>query len=213
MFYLMTATTFAVFFFGCKTAQSSNEMPTPNQTNGKASPTATPPFDEIPQTEIKSDAVSRVEFRTVYKDFYDADAKCHKDYVEYFGKEDGAASSSSPCEATLSFERNGAVTKTIVVRRWDKTARQTKEVEKYVWTAKISAEQFNQTAKIVMEDEGFKTWRDGTSLNVSNATVSVTHPKGTRSMQMNLVTETVNRLPLFGEFKRLDKELIWEKKQ
>lgn len=214
MFYLMTAT-FAVFFFGCKATQSSgSDLPTPNKSIAEASPTVAPKSDEIPQTEIKSDAVSRIEFNTVYKDFYDADSKCHKDYVEYFGKEDGAMGPSSPCAVTLTFKRDGgAATKTIAVRRWDKAAREMKEVEKTVWTARLSPEQFDRLAKVVTEDENFKSWRDGTMINVSNASVSVTHPEGTRSMQMNLVEETVNRVLLFGEFKRLDKEIRWEKAQ
>lgn len=214
-FYLAIATLGAVLFPGCKAAQpSGNDLPAQNKSIAEASPTVAPKSDEIPQTEIKSAAVSQIEFNTVYKDFYDADSKCHKDYVEYFGKEDGAMGLSSPCAVSLTFKRDGGdAAKTIAVRRWDKAARETKEVERTVWTAKISPEQFARLVKTVTEDEGFKSWRDGTMINVSNASVSVVYPKGRRSMQMNLVEETVNRVLLFGEFKRLDKEIKWEKAQ
>lgn len=211
--FCLTTMAFAAIFFGCKTAQSSNDLPSQNQTVAKMSPTATPPV-EIPQVEIKSDAVSSLEFKTVYKDFYEENSKCRKDYVEYFGKEDGAASSSSPCAVSLIFKRdNSAAIKTIEVRRWDKQARETKVVEKNSWAAKISPEQFDRLAKTTTEDEDFKSWRDGTMINVSNTSISVVYPKGTRTMMMNLVKENVSRVSLFGEFKRLDKEIQWEKTQ
>lgn len=206
----MTAALFTIFFFGCKAAQSSN---VPNKNIVKISPTATPFPGEIPQIEIKSEDVSSLEFRTVFKDFYDENSKCHKDYVEYFGREDGMMSPSSPCAVSLEFKRDGTATKTISIRRYDKSARETKEVEKTIWTAKISLEQFDKLAKVVTDDEGFKMWRDGMTITVSNASVSAAHPKGTRSMQMNLVKETANRVPLFNEFVKTDREIKWEKSQ
>lgn len=133
----MTAAAFAVFFCGCKAAQSSSETPTQqNQTIAKTpSPTATPVMieqQEIPQTEIKSGEINSLALETVYKDYFDEGSKCRKTYNEYFGEADGAFSESSPCTINLTFDRNGDAKKTVEVRRYGKAAREYKTVEKSV---------------------------------------------------------------------------------
>jgi hypothetical protein len=211
IFNLMITAAFAAFFYGCKTAQSS-ETP-PNKMNVQTSPNGTPVSGQIPPVEIKSGEVSALAMETVYKNYFEEGSKCRKNYVEYFGNEDGAASSSSPCTISFSFEKDGGATKTIQIRRWDKTSKGFKTVEKSVWTAHVSGEQFAALAKIITENEAFKSWQDGVMINVSNSKVSATHPKGTRTAMSNVDEKTVLFLPLLDAFRRLDKEIKWETAQ
>ena len=176
----------------------------------QTSPTATPASGQIPPMIIKSDEVSQLSMETVYKNYFEEGSKCRRTYNEYFGNDDGAGSSSSPCTINFSFEKTGGATKTLVIRRWDKTAKGFKVVEKSVWTAKISGEQFAALAKNITENEAFKAWQDGMSINVSNSKVSATHPRGTRTAMSNVDEKAVQFLPMLDAFRQTDKEIKWE---
>jgi hypothetical protein len=212
IFNLMITAALAAFLYGCKTAQSSETLP-PNKMNAQISPTATPVSGQIPPVIIRSDKVSALAMETVYKNYYDEGSKCRKNYVEYFGNEDGAAGSSSPCTINISLERDGGATKTLQIRRWDKTAKGFKVVEKSVWTARIERGQFDALAKIVTENAAFKAWQDGVMINVSNSKVSATHPKGTRTVMSNVDEKAVQFLPMLAAFSQIDKEIKWETAQ
>lgn len=204
LFYLAATAACISLVNGCKIIHS-NETTAPDKTNVRASPVDTP----ITQTEIKSDEVSSLTLKTVYKDYFDESSKCHKTYNEFFGDKDGAYSSDSPCTLNLSFDRDGGAEKIIEIRRYDKTARQYNVVEKSRWTGKISAEQFSALAKIITDNAVFKDWQD-VMLYVSNSRISITHPKGTRAAMSNVDQKTFVFLPMLESFKRLEKEIRWE---
>lgn len=210
VFCFLTAATFAVFFVGCKTVQSNETLPQ-NRVIGQASPTAMPTAKSVPQLTIKSDEVSSLTLETVYKNYFDEGSKCRKTYNEFFGNEDGAWSPSSPCTMNVLFDRDGGAAKTIEIRRYDKTAKEYKTVEKSIWKAKIPREQFDALAKTITENKAFKAWQDGIMINVSNSEVSATHPKGTRTVMSNVDEKTIQFLPMLDAFKQLDKKIDWEK--
>ena len=212
IFNLTLTAALAAFLYGCKDVRSSENAP-PNKTNGQTSPTAAPVSEQIPPMVSKSDEVTVLAMETVYKNYFEEGSKCRKTYNEYFGNEDGAASTSSPCTINFSFEKTGGATKTLEIRRWDKTAKGFKTVEKSVWTAKISGEQFDRLAKSVTENQAFKAWQDGMSIYVSNSQVSATHPRGTRTAMSNVDEKTVRFLPLLDAFRELDQQIKWEKAQ
>ncbi|HEY0428854.1 MAG TPA: hypothetical protein VGC76_13820 [Pyrinomonadaceae bacterium] len=211
IFNFMITAALAAFFYGCKTAQS-RETPK-NQAIAQTSPAVTPISKQISPVEIKSDEVSVLALETVYKNYFEEGSKCRKTYNEYFGNEDGVGSSSSPCTINFSFEKEGGARKTVQIRRYDRAAKEFKTIEKSIWTARISGEQFDALAKIITENEAFKSWQDGMQINISNSKISATHPKGTRTVMSNVDEKTIQFLPMMDAFGRLDKEIKWEKAQ
>jgi hypothetical protein len=109
-----------------------------------ATPTQSPistPIQEIPNPEIKAADVKSVTIDTVYKGFFEPRNKCAKTYNEYFGNDDGIYSSSSPCNIRMSFDREGHSARSIVISRWDKTAKEKHVIEKSdstIWSMHMS---------------------------------------------------------------------------
>lgn len=181
-----------------------------SQLTPKTTPTTTP-NQQMPKIEIKSSEVSSLALNTVYKDFFPADSKCRKNYIELFGKDDGFYSESSPCTIDIVFNRDGSATKTIRLDRWDKESKQKKIVEKTEWKVKITVEQFDELAKSIVDTEIFQNWNDMMMLNVVNSRISVVYPKGTRTLMSNVDAKTTVFLKLMDAFKQLDGKLNWEK--
>jgi hypothetical protein len=176
-----------------------------------ATATPTAPTSKGPG-DVKYDAagIKEVSLETVYKEFYAEGDKCRKDYVEYFGKDDGAASSSSPCRIKIVLNRDTLkATRTIDVWRWDKTERRNSLVEKTTRNSEISAEKFAQIAKLIGENEAFTNWQD-MSINVSNCTITAFYPQGARSVMSNVGPTTVDYLPMVIAFRDFDRETKWQ---
>ena len=72
--------------------------------------------------------------------------------------------------------------------------------------------QFERLTTAVVGSEGFKSWRDGTSLYVSNCSVSVKHKDGTRTPMMNLDNKTSVLPEMVDAFKKLETSLAWQQK-
>ena len=198
------ACVFFFYFYG-KQAASVDARPTPSPTTTPIKPTQR----EIPNPEIKAADVNSVSIETVYPGYFAAGNKCAKTYNEYFGNDDGIGSSSSPCTVNLTFGRDGRATRSVVISRWDKTAKEKRVVEKTDSTAQVSPEQFAGIAQEIVSNEAFKDWRDGTMINVSNCTITVTHAGGTKSPMSNVSDKTTAYLPMVEGFKRLEKQLAW----
>lgn len=190
-------------YFG-KQPQAVDGQPTPVPVA-----TATPANQEIPNPEIKAADFKSVKLMTVYKGFFDASNKCSRSYNEYFGNDDGVASPSSPCEIRMEFSRDGRATRTVEVRRWDKAAKEKRLVEKADSSADVTPEQFDALAKAIAANEAFVSWRDGTMINVSNSTITVTHTGGTKSVMSNVDEKTTVFLQMFDAIRQLEKQLIW----
>ncbi len=197
------------FFFYYKPAPTA-EIPKPvmNQESTPPKPTEPSPF---PQVEIKESDVLSVTIETVYKGFYAEGAKCRKNYQEYFKNADGVGSSSSPCSVKLTIDRDGSADKQIEVRRYDTTAKEWRIVEKSVWKSKVSVEEFKDLAKLIVNNEAFKSWNDMTMINVSNCKITVKHSTGTKSPMSNVDEKTTVFLPMVIAFKDLDAKINWEK--
>lgn len=185
-----------------------------NSQNAQLSPKTTPtttPNQQVPKLEIKTSEAESLALNTVYKDFFPADSKCRKNYNELFGKDDGFYSESSPCTIDIVFNRDGSATKTIHLGRWDKESKQKKTVEKTELKAKITAEQFDELAKSIIETDIFRNWNDNVMLDVANSRISVKSSKGTRTLLSNVDAKTTVFLKLMDAFKQLDGKTNWEK--
>lgn len=191
-------------------ANKNTAMPTPFANKNTATPTPVVSKPDAGEAKFEASEIKEVSIETVYKEFYEEGSKCRKDYVEYFGKEDGAASSSSPCRIKIVLNRDTLkATRTIEVWRWDKNARQNKSVEKNVWTTELSAEKFDQMAKIVGENKMFIDWQD-VMINVSNCTITAIYPQGKRSVMSNVGPTATTYLPMVKAFQEFDREAKWQ---
>ena len=169
------------------------------------SPTQAPqstPFRES-NPEIKAADVRSVEINTVYKGYFEPGNKCAKTYNEYFGNEDGIGSSSSPCTIKITADRDGGARRSIEISRWDKAIKGKRVVEKTESTAAITPEQFNSLAQSIVTNEAFIAWREGTMINVSNCSITVTHAGGTKSVTSNVDERTTAYLPMVEGLKSL----------
>jgi hypothetical protein len=202
----------AFFFFYYKPAQTAEK---PKEFVEKE-PTPTPKLPEsmpIPEVEIKESDVLSLSIATVYKDFFPENSKCHQTYNEMFGDKDRVYSPSSPCRVTLTFNRDGSAEKNIVISRYDNPAGGSREVEKSAWKSKISDEQFQELTKIIVNNEAFKSWREGTMINVSNCSITVKHTKGSKTPMSNVGDGATAFLPMVEAFKKLDAKVDWKKVQ
>lgn len=199
-----TGVCFVFFYYFGKTTEPVDAKPTPTATSV---PAASP---EMTVAEVKAADVSSVAINTVYTGYFQAGDKCAKTYNEYFGNEDGIGSSSSPCTAKLTFSRDGQASKLIEISRWDKTAKEKRVVEKQASTARVTPEQFAKIADTITANPAFRSWRDGTMINVSNCTITVTYSGGVRSPMSNVSDKATDYLPMVTAFKELEKQLAWE---
>jgi hypothetical protein len=175
-------------------------VPTPKR------PGDPPPVDrEIAESEVES-----LTIETVYPKFFDEASGCRQTYNEKYGNADGVYSSSSPCRISLTFSRDGRAGKSIVSRRYDARVRQWTDTESKIWEAEISDEQFERLNAAVVGSEAFKSWRTGTSLYVSNCSVSVKYRGGTRTPMMNLDDKAEALPEIVSVFQELDKTLAWQ---
>jgi len=168
------------------------------------------PNHEIPNPEIKAADVTSVSINTVYKGFFETGNKCSKTYNEYFGNDDGFGSSSSPCTVKITFTRDGKATRSVEISRWDKAAKERRVVEKSNAAAEITNEQFDTITRTIVANEAFKSWKNGTMINVSNCTITVTHAGGTKSPMSNVDENTTVYLEMVEAFKQLEKQLSWK---
>lgn len=199
-----TIVCFLFFYYFGKKAEPVDAQPAPTAT---AAPTAAP---EIPEAEIRAADISAASINTVYTGYFQSTDKCSKTYNEYFGNEDGIGSSSSPCTANLKFSRDGKASRIIEVSRWDKASKEKRVIEKQESTAAVTPEQFGKLADTITANPAFRSWRNGTMINVSNCTISVTHAGGVRSPMSNVSEKTTDYLPMVLAFKELEKQLDWK---
>jgi hypothetical protein len=192
-----------------------NYLYKPGQTvdaNGTATPlpSAIPsPIKEIPNPEIPAADITSIRIVTVYRGFFDAGHKCAKSYNEYFGNDDGIASPSSPCEISMEFGREGRATRTVELKRWDKAAKEKRLVEKAESTASVTSEQFDALAQAIASNEAFRSWREGTMINVSNCSITVMHTSGTKTVMSNVDEKAAVFLQMIDAIKNLEKLLNW----
>jgi hypothetical protein len=194
---------------GAKASGNIDKNPTTPAIAIVETPTPAPPKGP---GDVKYDAseINEVSIATSYKDFYNESSKCRKDYVEYFGKEDGVASSSSPCRIEIVLNRDTLKAKrTIDIWRWDKTERQFRSVEKTVESGELSADKFKEIAKIVGENEMFENWQD-MMITVSNCMITASYPQGKRSVMSNVGPSATTYLPMVTAFEEFDRETKWQ---
>ncbi|MEP6946031.1 MAG: hypothetical protein ABJA02_08950 [Acidobacteriota bacterium] len=199
-----TLVCFIFFYYFGNTAKPVDAQPTPTAT---AAPTTAP---EMPVAEIKPADVSSVSINTVYTGYFQASDKCAKTYNEYFGNDDGIGSSSSPCTAKVTFDRDGKASRTVAVSRWDRTAKEKRLVENQDSTAIVTPEQFGRLVDAITSNPAFRSWRDGTMINVSNCSITVTYAGGSRSPMSNVSEKATDYLPMVLAFKELEKQLDWK---
>lgn len=196
----------AFFLFVYKPAQSTSLQPTPTP----GIPPKTTPGQEIPNPEIKASDVSSVSINTVYKGYFEPGNKCAKTYNEYFGNGDGIASPSSPCTVKITFNRDGNATRSIEISRWDKAAKEKRVVEKDESTATVSLEQFDAITQAIVTNDAFKSWLEGTMINVSNCSITVTHSGGTKTPMSNVDERATAFLPMVKAFQNLEGKTYWK---
>ncbi len=200
------------FFFFYKPVQNAKTMTPAIEEEPSATPKKTE-FPLTPSAEIEESAVTSVTLETVYKGFFDENSKCRKTYNEVFGDKDGVYSPSSPCRINITFNRDGRAEKSIEIRRYDSASKNWRVAEKTIWKSKVSAGQFKKITESVLNNDAFKSWRDGTMINVSNSSVTVRHTNGSRTPMSNVDEKTTVFLSMMDAFKQLDKQLDWEKIQ
>jgi hypothetical protein len=193
------------FFMFIAIPDSQDEKPSKQPI---APPTATPV--EIPKPDIRADDVKSVSINTVYKGYFQSGDRCSKSYNEYFGDGDGFANPNSPCAVTIKFNRDGSATRSIAIGRWDKKVKEKRVVEKIDSAAKITTDQFDKIASLIVANDAFRSWNDGIMINVSNTTVSVEYSGGTRSPMSNVDEKTIAFLPMVEAFKELEKQINWK---
>lgn len=198
---------FVFVFYLNKPAQVANIEPISNR-EIVVGPT---PFLEIPNPEIKLADVKGVTISTIFTGYFEPGSKCAKTYNEYFGNEDGVSSPSSPCTIKVTFDRDGHATKTIEVSRYEKKIKGKRAIEKSVWTGEVKSEDFKLLAELIVTNNAFKNWREGTMVNVSNCSISVEHAKETKTIMSNVGNETVVFLLMVEGFKKLDGKVAWKK--
>jgi len=194
------------FFYVYKPAQSRDILLSPSPTQ-RAAPT---PADEIPNPEIKASDVKLVSINTVYKGFFESGSKCARSYNEYFGSDDGFASPSSPCTVRITFDRDGRATRAIEIGRWDKAAKEKRLVEKTASSAEISAEEFQTLANAIVTNQAFRSWREGTMINVSNCSITVEHTGGAKTVMSNVDEKTSVFLQMIDAIKKAGSQIKWK---
>jgi hypothetical protein len=197
------------FFFYYKPVPTA-EMPKPTIEQTPTPPKQLEPTP-FPQIEIKESEVTSLTIETSYKEFYAEGSKCRQTYQEYFKNTDGVGSSSSPCHVKLTVNRDGSADKTIEVRRYDTAAKEWRVVETNVWKATLSTEEFKELAKIIVNNEAFKSWSDMMMITVSNCRITVKSPNGSKSPMSNVSEKATAYLPMVEAFKQLDAKAGWEK--
>lgn len=183
------------------------------QVEAQPTPVATPdgtPMPEISDPEVKPEDVSSVSINTTYPGYFEAGDRCAKTYNQYFGNEDGIGSSDSPCTIEIDFGRDGKASRVVKISRWDKVARSKRVVKTISSTADLTAAQFEKIVDTITANKGFKEWRNGTSLYVSNCTITVNHSGGSKSPMSNVSEKTTAYLPMVEAFKELEKQLTWK---
>jgi hypothetical protein len=202
---LAASLTCLVFFYFYK-------PPPPIDAQQSKAPTASPtiPVQEIPNPEVKVTDVKSINMKTVYKGYFETGNKCAKTYNKYFGNDDGTFSPSSPCTLKITLDRDGSADRSIEISRWDKNAGAMRVIEGSHSTAKITPEQFNTLAQAIVTNEAFKSWREGTMINVSNFSISVVYDGGTRTVMSNVDEKTIVFLQMVDALKQLEKQLRWE---
>lgn len=193
------------FYFIYKPAQPVDAQP-PQAPSATPAPTAA---EEIPNPEIREADVRSVSIKTVYKGYFEPTDKCSKTYNEYFGNNDGVGSPSSPCSLQVRFDRDGDATRLVEIRRWDKT-KGFQVVEKSESTAKITPQQFDSLVEKIVTNDAFRSWRQGTEINVSNCSITVEHASGTKTAMSNVDEKTTVFLQMVNAFKELEKQIKWE---
>jgi len=184
----------------------------PDLPSSPAAPSPTP-VNEILDPDIEPKDVKAITIKTVYKGYFDQGDKWAKTYNEYFGNGDGSFSSSSPCTLRMVIEKEGNVTRSIEIERWNKAAGGMQTVEKAESTSTVTTEQFDVLAKTIVSNDAFKAWRRGTLINVSNCSISVEHGGETKTVMSN-VDETTTVFPqMVDAFRQLEKQLKWKTAQ
>ena len=185
--------------------------PDPREPNGNIAAAPVPTQNpEIPDPEINAEDIKSASIKTVYKEYFDAGDKCAKTYDEYFGKNDGVSSRSSPCTVQITFDRNGNATRFIEIRRWDKAAKEYHVVETSNSTAHISPDKFGSLVKTILSNEAFKAYKKGMSITASNCSITVTYGGDTKTAMSNVDDKTIVFLEMVSAFKQLEKELDWK---
>ena len=93
----------------------------------------------------------------------------------------------------------------------EKIERQLRVIEKNVWRAKISDEEFRELAGAIVGSAAFKNWDDRVMINVSNCKITVEHRRGTKSPMSNVGESATAFMPLVNGFKDRDAKTRWEK--
>lgn len=171
------------------------------------------PIQEPPIPEVKAADVNSVTIDTVYKGYFDAGSKCAKSYNEYFGDQDGIFSSSSPCNIRMSFGRDGHAVRSIVISRWDKSAKGKRVVEKTDSTADVTPEQFNTLAQAIVSNQAFRSWREGTMISASNCSITVAHTGGAKTIMSNVDERTTVFLQMVDAIRQTEHQLDWKSVQ
>ena len=200
------AACFVFFYFVYRPAQPVDASPT-NQSN----PSPAPTFSEItPDPEIKAEDVKSVSIKTVYKGYFEAGDKCAKTYNEYFGNDDGVWSPSSPCSVEITFDREGKASRSIQVRRWDKTAKEYHIVETSESIAHISPAEFSSLVQTIVSNEAFQAYKKGMSITASNCSVTVVYGNEIKTAMSNVDDKTTVFLQMLNAFKQIEKQLSWK---
>ncbi|HEY8560269.1 MAG TPA: hypothetical protein VIL74_07820 [Pyrinomonadaceae bacterium] len=207
---LVSALTASLVVFALVRDDAARAVESPS-TIEKPAPTPTERVPLPPDEEIKAPDVESLTIETVYKNFFAEDSKCRRNYQEYFKDSDGVASSSSPCNAKLTFGRDGSAVKTIEVRRYDRAAKEWRVIEKESWQGRIADAQFNDLANTIVDNEAFKNWNDRVLINVSNCKITVEHKKGKKSPMSNVDASATAYLPMVSAFKDLDAKVGWQR--
>lgn len=200
------ATCLIVVFFFIKPAQPTQLEPPEREDVAEEEP-----FKGAPIPQIKLEDVKSISINTVYTGYFDKGNKCSKTYNEYFGDKDGIGSPSSPCTVKVTFEKDGHAAKFVEISRYDNTIKEKRVIETSVWTARTKPEEFLTLAQTIVTNDAFKSWRIGTTITVSNCSISVYHTQGTKTIMSNVGKDTPVFSPMVEGFKKLDGQLSWKK--
>ena len=83
-------------------------------------------------------------------------------------------------------------------------------IERSESEAQLSAGQFDRIAETIVTNPAFRSWQDGTMINVSNCTISVSYPGGVRSPMSNVSEKTTDYSTMVAAIRELEQKLDWK---
>lgn len=172
-----------------------------------------PVLRDTPESKPVPESVAPIDSLTIETNyvgyFSDAD-KCRKTYTEMFGSTTGAFSDNSACNVTVTFNRSGKATKSLVIKRFDPGLQRWQDVERSDRNGRVEPGDFEKLAAAVAGNDAFKSWNDNMSVTTGNVSITAKYADGfVKSPKSNVAEGTTNFPLMIDAFRELDGKIAW----